>query len=107
MKPHLILILPLVLLTESCVTSGPGRLIAKKDMTVPPGVNEALTSEDQYTRNPEQNTGNVVQLEVANGQNIRITNRGPRGQKTIKPTEVRRRFQVIGDKSFMAFKPIR
>lgn len=107
MKPHLFLIIPLVLLTGSCVTRGPGRLVTSQDMKDTPGVNEALTSDGKYIRNLDGNPGNVVQFEVANGRIIRITNRGLRGEKMIKPMETGRRFHPMGEKSFMTLKPIR
>ena len=98
---HLFLIIPFVLMTGSCVNSGPRRLITRLDLTETSVVNGALTSDSKYTRNLPGNTGNVVQLEVANGQIVRIINRGPRGEKMIKPMEEGRRFQTPGDKSFL------
>ncbi len=107
MKSQLFLIMPLVLLTGSCVTGGPERLVTRLDMKDTPGANEALTADGKYVRNLDRDTANMVRLEVANGQIIRITNRGPRGQKMIKPVEAGWRFHTIGDKSFMTLKPVR
>jgi Tol biopolymer transport system component len=56
---------------------GAGGLVTRRVLTDASGVGEVLTADGRYIRGIDEDTGDMVQFEVASGQRSRITNRGP------------------------------
>ena len=54
-----------------------GGLVTRRVLTDASGVDGVLTADGKYIRGIDQDTGDVIQIEVASGQRSRITNTGP------------------------------
>ncbi|MCX6563565.1 MAG: tetratricopeptide repeat protein [Candidatus Aminicenantes bacterium] len=66
------------------VLGGPavtGGLVARRVLTDASGVDGVLTADGKYISNLDQDTGDVVQFDVASGQSSRIKNRVPWSEK--------------------------
>ena len=60
---------------------GAGGLVTRRVLTDATDVSGVLTADGKYISKMDQNTGDMVQFEVAGGQTSRITNRGPVNEK--------------------------
>ena len=56
---------------------GAGELVTRRVLTDASGVGGVLTADGKYISHIDQDTGDMVQFEVASGKTRRITNRGP------------------------------
>ncbi|MCX5643845.1 MAG: tetratricopeptide repeat protein [Phycisphaerae bacterium] len=62
-------------------SGGAGGLVTRRVLADASGVGGALTADGKYISRIDEDTGDVVQFEVASGQRTRITHRGPWSEK--------------------------
>jgi Tol biopolymer transport system component len=77
MKPHLFLILALVILIGSCGTGGAGEPVTRMVLADASDLTGVLTSDGKHINNLDRSTGDVVEFDVVSGNTSRIKNLGP------------------------------